>query len=115
MAFFNAVLRDYARLGRLLAHDGAWEGKQIIPAQWLIEATTVRTADAYLAPGKAHPTLGYGYLLWLLPGARRQFALVGANGQRICVDPTWSWSRRPSKIPTRFGACGLHWSSNSAS
>ena len=24
---FNAVLRDYARLGRLLAHDGAWEGK----------------------------------------------------------------------------------------
>jgi CubicO group peptidase (beta-lactamase class C family) len=86
--FFNAVLRDYARLGRLFAHDGAWEGKQIIPEQWLIEATTVRTADAYLAPGKAMPTFGYGYFLWLLPGARRQFALVGANGQRICVDPT---------------------------
>ena len=30
-AFFNGVLRDYARLGRLLAHDGAWNGKQIIP------------------------------------------------------------------------------------
>jgi CubicO group peptidase (beta-lactamase class C family) len=86
--FFNAVLRDYARLGRLLAHDGAWEGKQIIPAQWLFEATTVRPADAYLAPGKARPNFGYGYLLWLLPGARRQFALVGDNGQRICVDPT---------------------------
>jgi CubicO group peptidase (beta-lactamase class C family) len=86
--FFNAVLRDYARLGRLFAHDGAWEGKQIIPEQWLIEATTVRTADAYLAPGKAMPIFGYGYFLWLLPGARRQFALGGANGQRICVDPT---------------------------
>jgi CubicO group peptidase (beta-lactamase class C family) len=24
---FNAVLRDYARLGRLLAYDGAWEGR----------------------------------------------------------------------------------------
>ena len=24
---FNAVLRDYARLGRLLAHDGAWGGR----------------------------------------------------------------------------------------
>ena len=34
------------------------------------------------------PTFGYGYFLRLLPGARRQFALVGANGQRICVDPT---------------------------
>jgi len=31
--------------------------------------------------------LGYGYLLWLLPADRRQFALVGQNGQRLCVDP----------------------------
>jgi CubicO group peptidase (beta-lactamase class C family) len=29
---FNAVLRDYARLGRLLANDGAWEGRQLIKA-----------------------------------------------------------------------------------
>jgi len=50
---FNAVLRDYARLGRLFAHDGAWQGKQIIPAQWMIDATTVRPSDAYLLPGKA--------------------------------------------------------------
>jgi CubicO group peptidase (beta-lactamase class C family) len=85
--FFNAVLRDYARLGRLLAHDGLWEGKQIIPAQYVIDATTMRPTDAYLAPGKATPALGYGYLVWLLPGARREFALVGAKGQRICVDP----------------------------
>jgi CubicO group peptidase (beta-lactamase class C family) len=84
---FNAVLRDYARLGRLLAHDGAWEGKQIIPAQWMIDATTVRPSDAYLAPGKAMADFGYGYLLYLLPGNRRQFAFVGDFGQRICVDP----------------------------
>ena len=31
--------------------------------------------------------LGYGYLIWLLPGSRRQFALVGQNGQRMCIDP----------------------------
>jgi CubicO group peptidase (beta-lactamase class C family) len=86
--FFNAVLRDYARLGRLLAHDGAWNGQQILPMQWMIDATTVRASDGYLAPERATPMLGYGYLVWLLPGTRRQFALVGANGQRICVDPT---------------------------
>ena len=75
---FNAVLRDYARLGRLLAHDGAWEGRQIIPAQWMIEATTTRPSDGYLAPGRAQPdSLGYGYLIWLLPGTRRQFTLIG--------------------------------------
>jgi CubicO group peptidase (beta-lactamase class C family) len=85
---FNAVLRDYARLGRLLAHDGAWEGRQIIPAQWMLEATTTRPSDAYLAPGRTEPrSLGYGYLMWLLPGPRRQFTPIGFLGQRICVDP----------------------------
>jgi CubicO group peptidase (beta-lactamase class C family) len=84
---FNAVLRDYARLARLLAHDGDWNGRRIIPASWMIDATTVRPQDAYLAPGAATANFGYGYLLWLLPGERRQFALLGAFGQRICVDP----------------------------
>ena len=85
---FNAVLRDYARLGRLLAYDGAWEGKQIIPAQWMVDATTTRPSDAYLAPGRTSPSaLGYGYLIWLLPGTRRQFTPIGFYGQRICVDP----------------------------
>ena len=84
---FNAVLRDYARLGRLLAHDGAWEGKQIVPAQWMIDATTVRASDAYLLPGKATKKFGYGYLFWLFPGERRQFALLGDYGQYVCVDP----------------------------
>jgi CubicO group peptidase (beta-lactamase class C family) len=84
---FNAVLRDYARLGRLLAHDGAWEGRQIVPAQWMIDATTVRASDANLLPGRATKKFGYGYLLWLFPGDRRQFALIGYKGQYICVDP----------------------------
>jgi CubicO group peptidase (beta-lactamase class C family) len=85
--FFNAVLRDYARLGRLLAHDGAWEAQQIIPAQWITDATTLRVSDAYLAPGKGEATFGYGYLVWLLPWGERQFALFGDYGHRICVDP----------------------------
>ena len=84
---FNAVLRDYARVGRLLAHDGTWEGKQVVPAQWMIDATTVRASNTYLQPGKAFKRFGYGYLLWLFPTERRQFALIGYKGQYICVDP----------------------------
>jgi CubicO group peptidase (beta-lactamase class C family) len=84
---FNAVLRDYARIGRLLAHDGAWDGKQIVPAQWMIDATTLRASDSYLLPGRATKKFGYGYLLWLFPGERRQFALLGYKGQYVCVDP----------------------------
>jgi CubicO group peptidase (beta-lactamase class C family) len=86
--YFGAVLRDYARLGRLLAHDGAWNGRQVIPAAWLREATTTRTADGFLARGRNGPgSFGYGYLLWLLPGPNRRFALIGSRGQRVCVDP----------------------------
>ena len=84
---FNAVLRDYARLARLLVHDGAWDGRKIIPAQWMIEATTVRPSDGYLAPGRAERDFGYGYLLWLLPWGQRQFAMFGDFGQRVCVEP----------------------------
>ena len=57
------MLRDWARLARLLAHDGAWNGKQVIPASWMRDATTLRPADTYLAPGRATPHFGYGYLL----------------------------------------------------
>ncbi len=84
---FNAVLRDYARLGRLLAYDGAWEGRQLIPRQWLLDATTVRPGDGYLAPKTATPYFGYGYQVWLLPGEARRFALLGIRGQIIFVDP----------------------------
>jgi CubicO group peptidase (beta-lactamase class C family) len=84
---FNAVLRDYARLGRLLAYDGTWEGRQLIPRQWLLDATTVQPSDAYLAPGAATPYFGYGYQVWLFPGEQRRFALLGIRGQIIFVDP----------------------------
>ena len=78
----NAVLRDYARLGLLLAHDGHWRGRQIIPAAWIEDATRVR-------PGQPQPgTGGYGYQVWILSGERRKFALRGVRGQSINIDPT---------------------------
>ncbi|WP_051389711.1 serine hydrolase [Bradyrhizobium sp. Ec3.3] len=84
---FNAVLRDYARFGRLLAHGGVWNGREVIPHQWLIDATTVSSTDAHLAPGVATKYYGYGYQVWLLPGAERRFVLLGIRGQMIFVDP----------------------------
>lgn len=83
----NAVLRDYARLGLLLAHDGNWRGRQIIPAAWIQEATTVRPDQAHLRPGIATPFFGYGYQVWIYPGERRIFAFLGVRGQAIYVDP----------------------------
>jgi len=84
---FNAVLRDYARFGRLLASDGAWNGKQLIPKRWLVEATTRQISEPQAAPGRASRYYGYGYQIWILPTDRRMFAMVGANGQYVFVDP----------------------------
>lgn len=86
----NAVLRDYARLGLLLAQGGAWRGRQLIPAAWVIEATTVPEGQPYL--GAVTATLGYGYQTWIGPldtvaDDRRLFLLWGVRGQRIYVDP----------------------------
>jgi len=83
----NAVLRDYARLGLLLAHDGNWRGRQVIPAAWIEEATTVRPEQGHLKPRVANPFFGYGYQTWIFPSERRMFALLGVRGQTIMVDP----------------------------
>ncbi len=83
----NAVLRDYARLGLLLAHDGDWRGRQLIPAAWIHDATTKQAGQAHLWPGIATPYFGYGYQTWLFPGERRMFAFLGVRGQSIFVDP----------------------------
>ena len=84
---FNAVLRDYGRLGILLANDGAVGGKQIVPKEYLLEATDWRRQPEAFAPRKATPFFGYGYQFWLFPGEKRRFALLGVYGQSIFVDP----------------------------
>src|SRR5262245_32774728 len=81
----NARLRDYARLGMLLGNDGALDGRPIIPASWVREATTPPAAQ--FEPGQMGPVFGYGYQTWILSGKQRQFALLGLRGQAVFVDP----------------------------
>jgi CubicO group peptidase (beta-lactamase class C family) len=88
---FNASLRDYARLGVVLAHDGVRPDdaskKQIIPLEFLLDATDWKRSPEQFHPGKATPYMGYGYQFWIFPGERRRFALLGVYGQSILVDP----------------------------
>jgi len=86
---FNATLRDYARLGSLLAHDGRRPdtGAQIVPTDYLIEATDARLHAPPFLPGQAHSYFGFGYQFWTFPGKVRRFAMLGVYGQCIFVDP----------------------------
>jgi CubicO group peptidase (beta-lactamase class C family) len=84
---FNAVLRDYGRLGVLLANDGAVGGMQVVPKDYLLEATDWHRQPDAFAPRKATSYFGYGYQFWTYPGEKRRFALLGVYGQSIFVDP----------------------------
>ena len=84
---FNASLRDYARLGILLAQDGQRDGHSIIPREFLLDATDAQRQPAAFRPRRATPYLGYGYQVWLLPNKERTFVLQGIHGQHIFVQP----------------------------
>jgi CubicO group peptidase (beta-lactamase class C family) len=83
----GATLRDFARLGMLLANDGVANGKQIVPKEWGREATQPTPGYPHLKPGFDHPYFGYGYQFWVFPGSNRRFACQGVRGQAIFVDP----------------------------
>ena len=85
-AGINATVRDYARLGMLLAHDGVLDGRRILPAGW-VKAATTPPAPQFAPGGSGAGLYGYGYQTWLLPGTEGQFALRGRRGQAIFVDP----------------------------
>jgi CubicO group peptidase (beta-lactamase class C family) len=78
-AYLNAVLRDWARLGLMLANRGKWQGKTVVPEDWL------RASAADALPTDS-PRAKYGYQIWYSPDTRR-FSLVGLRGQYVLVDP----------------------------
>ena len=82
----SARLRDWGRLGLLLAERGQREGQSVIPADWVDAATTVRFRDGHLQPRRATPYFGYGYQTWVFPD-HLGFALLGVRGQAVFVHP----------------------------
>jgi CubicO group peptidase (beta-lactamase class C family) len=84
-AFLHARLRDFGRLGLLVANDGRAGGKQVVPAAWVRRAT--ETAGPHAQPFVASSYFGYGRQVWVFPGSKRRFAFIGVRGQAILVDP----------------------------
>jgi CubicO group peptidase (beta-lactamase class C family) len=72
------IPRDMARLGYLMLNEGVWDGKQILPPEWVEQATTAR----YQTNG----SLGYGYQWWKFPDLD-VYAALGHYDQAIYVIP----------------------------
>ena len=82
---FNAVARDYARIGQLMLQKGLLQNRQIVPHDW-IELSTQSTPIEGPPPPGSTVELGYGYQWWTLHGTGAYTAL-GLQGQFIYVDP----------------------------
>ena len=75
----NAVPRDYARFGYLFAHEGHVDGRQVVSAEWVREATARTTA--------ADPAEHYQYWWWVDTERDGRFYARGNHGQFVYVDP----------------------------
>jgi CubicO group peptidase (beta-lactamase class C family)/predicted glycoside hydrolase/deacetylase ChbG (UPF0249 family) len=80
---------DMAKLGQLYLQKGQWQGKQILPAAWVEEATTAQIQQGLDRPQEERAQSdwmqGYGYQFWRCRhGAYRG---DGAFGQYIVVFP----------------------------
>jgi CubicO group peptidase (beta-lactamase class C family) len=77
--------RDLAKIGQLVLDNGAWQGKQIVSADWIKAATTARQ-DGWFP-------MRYGYHWWVGTemGAKRTkvdwVGGIGIGGQRVFVLP----------------------------
>lgn len=72
---------DIARLGQLYLQKGNWRGKQLIPAEWVVAATSRQTSNG--SNPNSDWDQGYGYQFWRCrhgayrgDGAFGQFCLV---------------------------------------
>lgn len=80
---------DMAKFGQLFLQKGKWNGKQILPASWVEEASTMKIMqdpNATQARKDSSDWLqGYGYQMWRC--RNNGYRADGANGQFIIVLP----------------------------
>lgn len=84
----NATLRDYAKFGQLYLNKGMWEGKQIVPSEW-VEASYFLDAPHVqpMAGELSANTWGYGYQWWVPGFPATDYTAAGVYNQYIYIDP----------------------------
>ena len=103
-AGLSATLRDYARFGLFLLGGGKAGGEQILPDDWVREASTPKMVDS--------KQINYGYLLWPIPDSagtinEGAFEARGIFGQHVYMNPkervviaVWSALPKPTGMAT---------------
>ncbi len=85
----NATLRDYAKFGLLYLHNGYYNGKQILPANWIEESIVPDSPHLQVGAtdAKDYGRWGYQYQWWIPTGSTGDYLAVGIWGQYIYINP----------------------------
>ena len=74
---------DLLKLGQLYLDEGRHQGRQLVPAQWVKDATSPQVATSEPFGD------GYGYQWWVTTAAHEPaYAAVGYGGQLVEVVPS---------------------------
>jgi len=90
----NARAIDFAKFGSLFLHNGNWNGVQVVPSEWVAEATQADTSVDYVNyyPHDFIFKNGQGYYKYMWWGIQHDeqnydFMALGNHGQIIYISP----------------------------
>jgi CubicO group peptidase (beta-lactamase class C family) len=80
---------DLAKFGQLLLQQGVWNNKQLIPKEWVKEATTFKIESNGGSPriSKENNDWAQGYCYQMWRGRNNSFRLDGMGGQFVVILP----------------------------
>lgn len=89
--YLQMTPRDMAKLGLLYLHQGVWEDKQLIPAEWIKSSLMPQGNGFYEPTGQTQQIDWYGYLWWTWNPdwfhGYSSFQARGYGGQQVLVFP----------------------------
>ena len=85
----NVTLRDMAKFGQLYLNKGNWNGKQVVPAEWVSNSTVPLGKHVQPNAGDQFTSdaWGYGYQWWIPGPGVSDYTAHGIYNQFIYVNP----------------------------
>jgi CubicO group peptidase (beta-lactamase class C family) len=88
--------RDFARFALLYEREGEWNGRQIIPAEWIARSAQPHVRDT--SPEDSDFNVGYGYQWWVYKD--------GSDGEPVMYG-SWGWGGQFALIVPALDLIGV--------